>query len=455
MLYQQSMYVPSDVLHICRTLQNAGFEAWLVGGAVRDSILGRTSHDWDVATSARPESILSLFPRVIETGIQHGTVTVLLGGEGYEVTTYRGDGTYEDGRRPSSVQFLNSIEEDLARRDFTVNAIAFNPLRDVYADPYGGKLDLKNKLLRAVRDPFLRFSEDGLRVLRACRFAATLGFEIEEQTLSAIPASLETYSKVSVERVQAEWLKAMLAPEPSRAFRLMASTGILGVHVPEFIASYGCTQNKYHAFDVWEHTMRVLDAAPVHPLLRLGALFHDIGKPRSKAPHPVTGDATFYEHETIGAELTDAILSRLKFSTEDRNLVVHLVRHHFIRYEHHWGDSTVRRWVRRVGVGNVANLCALARADIAGKGPAMTELEPKLVDELEHRVASMQEAMQLPVSTRSLAINGKDVMNYLGLHPGPEVGKVLDALLEAVLDDPTLNTRDKLLELALNTRLGE
>jgi len=445
------MRVPISVIHICETLRDAGHEAWLVGGAVRDALLGRDAHDWDIATDAHPRTITEgdLFPRVIETGIQHGTVTVLIDGEGYEVTTFRGDGDYSDGRRPDSVRFLNTIEEDLARRDFTVNAIAYDPLRDVYADPYGGRKDLSIKVIRAVGNPLQRFSEDGLRVLRAARFAATLGFNIECNTMAAIRPSLGTYAQVAVERIQAEWLKAMAAPEPSRAFRVMAETGILGVTVPEFELMFGCSQNKYHAYDVWEHTLRVLDACPVgDPILRLGALFHDVGKPLVKAPHPVTGDGTFYDHEVVGAEVTETILNRLKFSTEDRDRIVHLVRHHFIRYEKGWSKATIRRWVRRVGLENVAPLCTLARADIAGKGPAMMELEPEIIDELESRIATMQVTEVMPTSTKVLVINGKDVMDHLGIPPGPGVGKVLAALLEAVTDDPEANTRERLLDLA-------
>lgn len=443
------MQIPEAVMLVCSTLRDAGFEAWLVGGAVRDAIMGRDAHDWDIATNALPTQVIPLFPRVIETGIQHGTVTVLVDGTGYEVTTFRGEGAYSDGRRPDSVRFLGSIKEDLARRDFTVNAIAYDPLRGVFADPYGGRQDIERRVLRAVGDPGQRFAEDGLRVLRAARFAATLGFDLDPETKAAIQPSLATYTKVAVERVQAEWLKCMQAKEPSRAFRIMAETGILGVTVPEFLPMLGCSQNRYHAFDVWEHTLHVMDACPVgDPILRMAALFHDVGKPASKAIHPVTGDGTFYDHEVIGAELAHNILNRMKFSSADRDRVVHLVRHHFIRYESHWSNATIRRWVRRVGLGHVASLCVLARADIAGKGPAMMELEPKVINELESRIADLQVTEVMPTSAKALAINGRDLMSHLGISSGPQVGRVLSALLEAVTDDPELNTRDRLLDLA-------
>ena len=216
------MHVPSNVRAICEKLHNHGHEAWVVGGAVRDSIMGRPAHDWDISTSAHPRTLIEerVFSRIVETGIQHGTVTVMLNGEGYEVTTYRGDGEYTDGRRPDKVTFLNTIEEDLARRDFTVNAIAYSPLSDTFCDPFGGRADIEAKVLRAVGDPSKRFAEDGLRVLRAARFVATLGFTIEAQTFAAIRPSLGTYANVSVERIQEEWFKAMTAEKPSKAFRL-------------------------------------------------------------------------------------------------------------------------------------------------------------------------------------------------------------------------------------------
>lgn len=441
-----TLHVPSDVHTICAVLHKNGLQAWLVGGAVRDAIMGREAHDWDIATDARPEVVSKLFNRVIETGIEHGTVTVMMHGVGYEVTTFRGDGAYSDGRRPDSVQFLSTIEEDLARRDFTINAIAYDPISLVYCDPYNGHRDILDRVIRAVGDPARRFAEDGLRVLRAARFAATLGFEIEPNTLAAIRPSLDVYSQVAQERVQAEWMKAMAAPKPSRAFRVMAETGILYVTVPELMALVGCTQNKYHAYDVWEHTLQVMDACPgTDPILRLAALLHDVGKPETKGVHPVTGDATFYEHEEVGAVIANHILSQLRFSNEDRGRVTHLVRNHLIQYTPAWTDATVRRWVRTVLPEHVGSLCTLARADAVGKGPAVKEINSDLFDELEARVNLMKDA---PITAKALAVNGKDVLDHLKIKPGPKVGQVLAALLEVVLDRPEENTRERLLELA-------
>lgn len=440
--------IPADVLSICKKIDAAGYEAWLVGGAIRDALLGREAHDWDIATDALPQAIVKLFPRVIETGIQHGTVTVLVNGQGYEVTTYRGDGAYSDGRHPDGVKFLKSIKEDLARRDFTINAIAYAPSNGAVCDPFDGMIDLQHNLIQAVGDPIKRFSEDGLRILRAARFSATLDFAVTHETLQAMRSSLATLAKVSVERVRDEWLKAMAAVQPSRAFNVMRHTGILNVVSPELVPMIGCSQNKYHAFDVWDHTMAVLDACPVEdPILRMAALLHDVSKPASKGVHEATGDATFYDHEIMGAEVADAIASRMKFSTKERERIVHLVRHHFVRYEPDWSDSAVRRWVKKVGLENVPSLLALARADIAGKGPAITKLDTAAISELEQRVSAMSLASALPTSTKSLAIDGKDVMERLQVKPGRVVGQVLAMLLEATLENPEVNTREGLLAL--------
>lgn len=451
------MQVPERVRFICSTLRRAGFEAWLVGGAVRDSILGRESHDFDITTNALPDRVVRMFSHVIETGIQHGTVTVMIEGEGFEVTTFRGEGAYSDGRHPDSVEFLNSIEEDLARRDFTMNAIAYDPLKGDFCDPFGGIWAIKTKVIRAVGVPEDRFQEDGLRVMRAIRFRSTLGFGIECGTLRGIsnPYSLASLAKVSVERIHDELFKVMRAETPSLSMNTMEHTGVLGVILPEMLPMVGCTQNRYHSYDVWTHTMVTLDHCPAdNPIIRFGALFHDVSKPETKGVHPAHGDATFYDHENVGAKRTDEILTRLRFSTEDREKIVHLVRHHFIRYERGWSAPTLRRWVRKVGLENVSTLCSLARADIAGKGPIATvELEATVIDELESRVASMKLTEVIPTSTKVLAIDGNDVMAHLGLTPGPSVGKVLASLLEFVTDDPECNTRESLLELAREVQL--
>jgi tRNA nucleotidyltransferase (CCA-adding enzyme) len=438
---------PKDALEICRTLKAHGHQAWLVGGAVRDSLMGREPNDWDIATDARPELVAGMFERVVLTGLQHGTVTVIRDGIGYEVTTFRGEGAYKDGRRPEWVTFLNFVEDDLARRDFTMNAVAYDPIADVFCDPFGGREAIERKVIACVGDPLTRFLEDGLRVLRAARFAAVLGFTVDPGTLAAIASSIDTYRKVAIERVCAEWSKALLAPRPSVAFRIMAETGILEATVPEMLPMIGCEQNRYHGYDVWEHTLHVLDATPPDLVLRVAALFHDISKPASKGVHERTGDATFYNHEEMGVDATDAILRRLRFSNDVRERAVHLVRHHLVRYEPSWSAATVRRWVRRVGSENVTPLCALARADILGKGPAKVALSTDVIDQLEERIRGLAIRSPIAMSATALAISGADVMAALGIGPSRQVGEALRAMLEVVTDDPELNTREALLGL--------
>jgi tRNA nucleotidyltransferase (CCA-adding enzyme) len=440
------MLIPTQVRDICASLRAAGYQAWLVGGAVRDRIMGREPRDWDVATNARPDAVARLFDRVVLVGEKHGTVAVVVDGQAFEVTTFRGDGQYSDGRHPDSVSFVGTIDEDLARRDFTMNAIAYDPVSKQYADPFGGMAAVLQKKIRCVGWARDRMAEDGLRSLRACRFAATLEFKIADDVQDAIRATLDVYAKVAPERLHAEWMKTMEARRPSLAFQAMVDTGILGVSVPEMLPMIGCAQNRYHGFDVWGHAMAVLDAVPYgDPVLRVAALFHDVGKPATKGEHPKTGQATFYNHEVVGAEMTGEILHRLKFSTAETDRACHLVRHHLIRYELGDSKAAIRRWVRKVGMGNVASLLALARADIAGKGDATEPRDTSAIDDLEARLDGMQTEEVIPTSASHLAIDGNDIMEHLKIGPGPLVGRHLRHLLEVVTDDPSANTRDALL----------
>lgn len=436
---------PRYPTHICETLQGAGHKAYCVGGSVRDTLMGREAHDWDIATSARPEQVVALFPRVEPTGLQHGTVSVIFDGTAYEVTTFRSDGDYSDGRRPDGVTFVDTVEQDLARRDFTVNAIAFDPVTGDLVDPFGGQEDIASRTICCVGDPDARFSEDGLRLLRAARFAAALGFEIAPETLRAMAACSEMIDNIAAERIQAELCKAIMAPVPSTAFVLLAKAGILDRVLPEFVPMYGCGQNRYHAYDVWTHTLAVLDACPADLNVRLAALFHDVDKPTCKGTHPKHGDVTFYNHEDVGAETTDAIMRRLKFSNETRQSVVLLVKHHLVKYERGWAAAAIRRWVRKIGRDNVAPLLALARADIIGKGPAQVPLDVTVLDHLAERIATMEISEPIATNTTQLAIGGGDVMAALGIPPGRAVGEKLKELLELVTEQPELNTREGLL----------
>ena len=437
--------ISAPVLEICKELRNSGEQAWVVGGCVRDTLRGQRVNDWDVATTALPEKVKKVFPRVIPTGIDHGTVTVLWKGEGYELTTLRGEGTYSDGRRPDSVTFVGSIEQDLARRDFTVNAIAYDPVDTQVVDPFGGLDDMRNEVLRAVGKPSERFQEDGLRILRGARFVATLGFELDEATEGAFRGALDTVRKVSPERVRDEGLKTRKAASPSRAFEVMRRTGILEVTYPELLEQVGCEQNQWHAYDVWNHTMHVLDESDGDPIERVAALLHDVAKPRTRAKSEKTNDWTFYHHEKVGADMAERWLREYRFSNSERELVTGLIRHHLICYSDEWTDAAVRRFIKRVGADNVEPLLRLGEADALGKGRNVEE-ELALLKELRGRVDAQIEAGGA-LSTGDLAIGGNEVISVLG-SAGPRVGEILRALLDKVIEDPSLNTRAKLMPLA-------
>jgi tRNA nucleotidyltransferase (CCA-adding enzyme) len=438
--------VPRDVIDLCDRLRARGKRAWIVGGCIRDLLLARVANDWDVATDARPNELLSIFPRAIPTGIEHGTVTIVSAGHHYEVTTLRGEGTYSDGRRPDWVEFVDDITADLARRDFTVNAMAVDPVDGRLIDPFDGRGDLDRGILRAVGDPRERFAEDGLRVLRAARFVATLGLTLDPATEGAIAPTLATYRKVAHERVRDEWVKTMKARRPSLAFEVMRRTGILAVTCPELIEGVGMEQNRWHAYDVWRHGLECLDACSGDPILRIAALLHDVGKPRTRAWSDKTADYTFYDHDRVGAEIAEPIAVRLRFSNAERARIVSLVRNHLFHYSDRWTDAAVRRWLRRVGPQRVEDLYALNEADVRAKG---RDFEPDLaaLAALKAHVARVL-AEGAALSTRDLALDGRDLMRELGLAPGRFIGELLDALLEAVLGDPSLNEPGALLARA-------
>lgn len=438
--------IPSDVLQLCDNLNTKGFRAWVVGGCTRDLILGRPVHDWDLTTDARPQQVMTVFRRVIPTGIQHGTVTVMRGSQGYEITTLRGDGSYSDGRHPDSVAFVDELEQDLARRDFTMNAIALDPKSGSLIDPFGGAGDIDKKLIRAVGAPLKRFNEDGLRVLRAARFSATLEFQIEEETRNAMGGALETLRKVSMERVRDELLKTLGASKPSTALSVMLEQGVIGAIVPELLPLVGCEQNKYHAYDVWRHTLVCVDACKADPILRLAALLHDVGKPKSRAIGEKTNDYTFYHHEEIGAKIADAIGIRLKLSNEERKRMVDVVAHHLVVYESSWTDAAVRRWIKRVGMERVADLLEMSRADAHGKGiDASATLQA--MDELEARIKEIAER-GTALSVKDLKLDGTVLMAELGLKPSRSLGQILAYLVDQVIEEPSVNERERLLALA-------
>jgi len=441
--------VPDEVKSLCQRLRREGHEAHLVGGGVRDLWLGRRPADFDVATSAPPEEVLRVFGTsyAIPTGLQHGTVTVLAGANRrpVEVTTFRGEGAYLDGRRPSSVRYVKSFVEDLARRDFTMNAMGLDPVTGNLTDPFDGRADLAAKLVRAVGVAEERFREDGLRPMRAIRQATQLGFEIEPQTLAAIPPTREIFRRVSMERVRDEMMKLLAAQPPAKpswGLERLRETGLLEDIAPELLESVGVAQNRFHKHDVWHHTLATVDETRPDPVLRLGALLHDVGKPRARTPKAdAPGEWSFFRHEIVGAEMADAIARRWKLSTEDRERVVAVVAHHMFFYTPAWTDGTVRRFVNRVGKDRVADLFDLREGDVRGRG--FGEDPEQEIGELRARIAAVA-AEDAALSLRDLALDGKGVMESLGLPPGRHVGVILERLLERVLDDPALNEPERL-----------
>jgi poly(A) polymerase/tRNA nucleotidyltransferase (CCA-adding enzyme) len=441
------MRIPRTVRDLAKVFKTAGFQCHLVGGAVRDILMGRAHSDFDIATDALPAQVVSLFRRVIPTGIKHGTVTVLFGGMTFEVTTFRTEADYSDGRRPDTVAFQPSIFDDLARRDFTINAMAYDLLANRLNDPHEGQKDLERRLIRAIGEPAERFREDGLRPLRACRFAAQLSFAIDTPTRDAIPGALDILARVSAERVRDELLKTLQAPVPSTGLFLMKDTGILGVILPELQEGVGVTQGSLHCYDVFTHSLYACDAAPAQSmLLRMAALLHDIGKPRARAVDP-EGRPTFYEHERISAAMTEEILTRLKLPNAVVKDVSHLVAHHMFNYQEEWSDAAVRRLIARVGEGTIRDIIALRRADQIGMCRENAQAFPEGLADFAARVSSVLEAGRA-FTVRQIAADGDDIMSRLSLPPGPQVGIILEELLQAVLDDPSLNEKEKLLQIA-------
>ena len=438
--------IPEDVRSVCRRLRLAGFEAYLVGGSVRDLLVGRAVGDFDLATSALPEQTMRVFGArfSVPTGLAHGTVTVLVGAppRQVEVTTFRGEGAYLDGRHPSAVTFGATLAEDLSRRDFTMNAIAFEPETGAIIDLHEGQQDIARRLVRTVGDPVLRFSEDGLRPMRAVRQATQLGFAVDAATLAAISATLDSFRKVSAERVRDELFKLLLAPHPSQGIELMRQTGLLAEVLPELLDGVGCSQNHFHTHDVYQHGLATLDAVPADPILRLTALLHDVGKPRTRAPQPDSpDDFSFYKHEQVGAEIVEGIAGRLRLSRAETELLVALVANHMFFYTPEWTDGTVRRFVNRVQTERIPPLFSLREGDIVSRGRG--EDREGETRELRARIARVA-AEDAVLRVKDLAVKGPDVMRVLGIGPGPQVGQVLNRLLERVLDDPALNQKEAL-----------
>ncbi len=436
--------LPENVKFIIHTLEEAGFEAYAVGGCVRDSILGRQPNDWDITTSALPLETKALFKRTFDTGIKHGTVSVLINKDIYEVTTYRVDGEYEDLRHPKDVTFTSNLKEDLMRRDFTVNAMAYNDITGL-VDLYGGLDDIKKRMIRCVGNPYDRFNEDALRILRAIRFAAQLDYDIEEDTKTAIKDLRNNLSKISAERIQVEFLKMVMSDNPG-FIREAYELGVTQVFMPELDEMMECCQNnKNHAFTVGEHCIRVMENLPKDKVLRLAGLFHDIGKPRVKTTDD-KGIDHFKTHPCVGADMTRDILSRLKFDNDTKDKVCVYVRNHDCQISITEDEKAVRRIMNKVGPEFFPSLFEFAVSDVLAQSEFNREEKLAHIDKLIKISCKIKEKKQAVV-LKDLCISGRDLINE-GFEAGPGLGKVLCELLEEVIDDPSKNDREYLLNRA-------
>lgn len=448
------MTIPKEVKTVIEKLEKKGFEAYAVGGCVRDFLLEKEPEDWDIATSARPEEIQKIFPENFYEN-RFFTVTVRTGskkpklGE-IEITTYRLEAQYTDKRHPDEIKFADSIEEDLARRDFTINAIALKtetPKSKInFIDPFNGQEDLKNKIIRAVGNPSDRFNEDALRMVRAIRFAATLSamgkdWEIEEQTKQAIKKNSAGLKVISQERIRDELMKIIMSDKAAQGIEMLRQLDLMKYIIPELEEGCGVNQNKHHIYECYDHNLRSLEFAAkknFNKYVRIAALLHDIGKPRSK--NGEGPDATFYNHEIIGAKMADIILSRLKFPKKEIEKIVKLVRYHLFYYNvDEVSESSVRRLVSLAGTENMEELLQVRMSDRIGSG--VPKAEPY---KLRHLKYIIEKVSLDPISVKMLKISGNEVMKILKIQPGPRVGQLLDILLGQVLLDPKRNKKEYL-----------
>jgi tRNA nucleotidyltransferase (CCA-adding enzyme) len=434
--------IPDDVNLIIRTFYENGFEAHIVGGCVRDCILERNPNDWDITTNALPEDIIKLFSHTVPTGIKHGTITIVMNSDNYEVTTYRIDGEYSDNRHPDEVVFTKSLKEDLSRRDFTINAMAYNHTSGLI-DPFDGLGDVKNKTVRCVGDADKRFNEDALRMIRAVRFASQLKFQIETNTFAAIAHNYQLIKNVSIERIREELTKILLCEKPSTGMIALKDSGLLSLILPELIPCIDFEQrNPHHDKTVFNHILSVLDNSPQHLIIRLAALLHDIGKPHCFSLDE-KGIGHFYSHELKSADIAEALLKRFKFDNNTIKRVKILVLEHMHRYSK-LKTSSIKKFINRVGLENIDDLFELQSADIKGSTP------PFDLSDIEYMKIEVQKILNQnqPLTTKDLQIDGSDIM-ALGYNPGKIIGEILNFLLEEVLENPGLNTKEELMKLAV------
>ena len=440
--------LPQKVDRIITSLQNAGFEAYAVGGCVRDSILGREPGDWDITTSAMPEETKALFEKTVDTGIEHGTVTVLLEREGFEVTTYRIDGKYEDSRHPKEVTFTRSLKEDLLRRDFTINAMAYNE-KNGLVDIFGGLRDLKERKIRCVGDAKARFSEDALRILRGIRFAAQLGFSIDEETKAGMEKLAPTLKNISAERIQTELVKMLISRRPE-LIREAYELGITAQFLPEFDRLMETAQETpHHMYTVGEHTIHAIGNVRPDKVLRLTMLLHDMGKPAYKTVDE-DGRAHFKKHALESEIIAGRILRRLKFDNDTIHKVTRLVRYHDYRMPSTAKD--VRRAMNKIGEDIFSYYMEVRRGDVLAQSMYRREEKIRNLDEIERLYQEIIEKGQC-VSLKELSVTGRDLIEA-GMAPGKEIGVKLNELLLLVIEEPELNTKEKLLEYLAEHEAG-
>lgn len=432
--------LPQNVKIILDTMHNAGYEAYVVGGCVRDALLDRTPGDWDITTNAKPSETKKLFRRTIDTGIEHGTVTIMIGKEGYEVTTYRIDGKYEDNRHPSEVTFTKNLTEDMKRRDFTINAMAYNE-EEGLIDRFGGVDDLNAGIIRCVGNPRERFSEDALRIMRAIRFSAQLGYEIEKETEDAIKELAPTLEKISAERIQVELVKLLLSDHPDK-MRKAYELGVTKVFLPEFDACMETEQNNiHHAYTVGEHIIHSMQNIRSDRVLRLTMLLHDIAKPVTETIDS-EGISHFKGHAQKGMEMAAKIFRRLKFDRYTMDKVCNLILYHDDRFPA--DEKSIRRAVNKVGVEDFPLLIEVRIADTLAQSMYMRDEKLALIHDTERIFREILEKNEC-VTLKDLAVGGKDLIK-IGISPGKQIGEALNAMLMDVLDNPEHNNKDYLLD---------
>lgn len=446
---ENKIFIPQDVQHIMNILKSKGYESYVVGGCVRDSLLKREPKDWDLATNALPGEILNIFGKqgfkVIKTGIKHGTVTIVINNNSYEITTYRVDGEYLDNRHPENVIFTTSLKEDLSRRDFTINAMAYNDENGL-VDYFNGISDLKSKVIRCVGNANDRFNEDALRMLRAVRFSSQLDFKLDfEDTFESIKKNASLIENISAERTREELCKILISNKPSTGILNLKESRLLNYTLPEIIPCVDFHQhNIHHDKDVFYHILVVLDNTPQKLIIRLAALLHDIGKPQCFTLDE-KGEGHFYGHNKISADISKKVLNRLKFDNKTIDIVYRIVYEHMSKFDN-MKPSTIKKFINRIGIGNLEDLFQLQIADIKGSSNKEADFSDILI--FKHKCETILNEKQ-PLNVKDLKINGSDLIN-MGIKQGKQIGNILKFLLEKVLENPELNNKEKLLNIISN-----